>query len=372
MFTTNQITILHIVEALGGGIYSYFTDLSHVIGKDSRVKVVIAYSNKRNEIDPEKVIHDFHPNVELVLLDLQKEISISSDFNGVKQISKLISQINPDVIHLHSSKAGILGKVAIIACKFKKPSYYTPHGYSFLRQDISTLKRCFYKYIEFLFARFSRTKTIACGDTEWKLAVKMNATARLVRNGIRMDQFDSSKQHSDCDALKLGTLGRISFQKDPTTFNAIALQFPKESFLWIGSGNLKHKITATNVEVTGWFVDKSEAVPLLNQLDVYIQTSLWEGLPIAVIEAMAMGLPVIASNIIGNKDLVEHGKTGFLVNTYHEYVEYITMLKDLQTRKSMGAAGRKRALELYDCNKNFIQLVELYLHDLSNIEQQKD
>ncbi|BAO54861.1 glycosyltransferase [Nonlabens marinus] len=371
MISKNKTVVLHVVEALGGGVYSYFTDLSHVLGQDSRIKLVIAYSNKRDEIDPEKVAQDFHANVELVLLDLKKEISLRSDFNGVKQISKLISQVNPDVIHLHSSKAGILGKIAIMVCKFKKPTYYTPHGYSFLRQDISTLKRRFYKNIEFLFARFSRTKTIACGDTEWGLAVKMNASAQLIRNGIRMDQFDSSKQHSNNNSLKLGTLGRISFQKDPTTFNEIALQSRQESFLWIGSGNLKHKITAPNIEVTGWFVDKNEAIPLLKQLDVYIQTSLWEGLPIAVIEAMAMGLPVIASNIIGNKDLVEHGKTGFLVDQNYDYVKFISMLRDLQTRKTMGAAGRKRVLELYDCNKNFKQLVDLYLHDLSSIEKQK-
>jgi glycosyltransferase involved in cell wall biosynthesis len=65
-----------------------------------------------------------------------------------------------------------------------------------------------------------------------------------------------------------------------------------------------------NIKITGWFLDREDALTALNTIDIYIQTSLWEGLPIAVLEAMAMQ-PVLATNNIGNKDVVVHNETGF-------------------------------------------------------------
>jgi len=362
-----KIKVLHVVEALGGGVYSYFTDLSHVMAMDPRVITYVAYSNKRNEIDAQKVDSDLHADTQLILLDMNKEISISADLRGIRQIVDTIKKVEPDIVHLHSSKAGILGKIAVWISNFNGPSYYTPHGYAFLRQDISQSKRFFYKWIEHLFARFSKTVTVACGDTEWSLAVRMKSTARLIRNGIRLEQIKDVKRHLTLERLTLGTLGRISYQKNPSRFNDFARQLPKNKFLWIGSGDLKNQITSPNVEITGWFTQKSDAVPYLKKLDVYVQTSLWEGLPIAVIEAMAMGLPVIASDVIGNKDLVDHGRTGFLISQNSQLHDFVRQLENVDVRDAMGKAARKRVEELYDCEKNFSQLVDLYLCDLSSI-----
>jgi hypothetical protein len=370
MVTHKKIKVLHIIEALGGGVYSYFTDLTHAMGQDERVKLYVAYSDKRDEIDSTKVAEDFHENTNLILLELKKEISPIKDWQGIQKIKEIIQEVGPDVVHLHSSKAGILGKIALFQIGFKKPSYYTPHGYSFLRQDVSRLKKWLYKTIEFLFTRYSNTTTIACGDTELEYAREMSSTARLIRNGIDPEKISFRKEHQSVSKTTIGILGRISYPKNPKRFNHFALKLLDHPFLWIGSGELKNALTSPNIKTTGWFNQKSEAIPYLQHLDIYLQPSLWEGLPIAVIEAMAMGLPVIASNVIGNKDLVEHGKTGFLIETDEDFFKYVHLLEDVELRRSMGEAARIRVQELFNSTKNFKALVDLYLGDLASNNQQ--
>lgn len=358
----NKIRVLQIIEALGGGVYSYFTDLSHVMGKDDRVEIFIAYSNKRKEINPEDVAKDFHPNCTLILLDLEKEINPIKDYNGYLEIKKTIQEVKPAVVHLHSSKAGILGRLALKSFKNIK-SFYTPHGYAFLREDISTSKKTFYRLLEHKFAQYSSTTTIACGDTELNFAQKFEKNPLLIRNGIRIDLISKSLERANDDFFTIGTLGRISYQKNPLMFNLYANASPEINYLWIGDGDLRDKLTSKNIEVTGWFTDRNEALPYLSKLDVYLQVSLWEGLPIAVIEAMAMGLPVIASDVIGNNDLVVHGKTGFLVKSKVEFLNAASILNDKKVREKMGRAGQQRIYEYFDCQKNFSHLVDIYVAD---------
>jgi hypothetical protein len=98
----------------------------------------------------------------------------------------------------------------------------------------------------------------------------------------------------------------------------------------------------------------------LNNIDIYMQTSLWEGLPIAVLEAMAMEKPVIATNIIGNKDIVVHNETGFLFDDISELEAYFEILQSANIRSDFGKKGLERCAEVFDKNKNFSQLVGIY------------
>jgi glycosyltransferase involved in cell wall biosynthesis len=98
----------------------------------------------------------------------------------------------------------------------------------------------------------------------------------------------------------------------------------------------------------------------LAELDVYLQTSLWEGLPIAVLEAMAMKKPVVATNVIGNKDTVVQGKTGFLFDAVEELDAHFKILEDKAERWQMGLNGLERCRAVFDINKNFKGLIDLY------------
>ncbi|RTY76345.1 glycosyltransferase [Flavobacterium sp. LS1R10] len=353
--------VVHIIEALGGGIYTYFEDLTHHFEKEiilQKVQTSILYSANRKEIDPEKVTQLF-ATIPTVKIEMRREINFISDLKALQKLVFELQKIKPDIVHLHSSKAGVLGR---IACGFLNPKpnvFYTPHGYAFLRTDISTMAKKGYWYIEKFFQKFFGGITIACGDSEFEMA-KQLGKAEMIRNGIDISAIENYSQAVDNTKLTIGIAGRITAARNPRQFNAIALQFPEYQFVWIGDGEERDKITAPNIKITGWFIEKKQVYEQINALDIYLQTSLWEGLPIAVLEAMALQKPIIATKINGNKDTVVHKETGFLYQELSELSLYFKILEDSKVRAQFGNNGKTRCKDLFNTTINFTALQKLY------------
>ncbi|QTE21500.1 glycosyltransferase [Polaribacter cellanae] len=358
----NETKVLHIVESFGGGIYTYLKNFTKFIQNDKNIyiKTYIVYSGKRKEIDSLIIDKEFPDKVKMIEIAMEREISLIEDFKSTRKIIKIIKKIRPDVIHLHSSKAGVLGRISNFFIADKIQLFYTPHGYSFVRKDISPIKKKIFYYIEKISGKIFKSTTIACGDSEFKLAKKIN-NSKLVRNGVFIQEKETNVKTPTNNTLLLGTVGRITEARNPRLFNDIALKYPNYNFLWIGGGELKSLLTAPNIKITGWLNEQKEVLKFLETLDIYLQTSLWEGLPIAVLEAMAHKKPVIATNIIGNKDAVLHEKTGYLFNNITEIDKYVLLLKDKLKRAEIGENGFVRCKKYFDNKKNFKQLVSLYL-----------
>lgn len=361
-----KIIVVHVVESLGGGVYSYFCDLTQIFGQDSRVQTTIIYSDKRSEIIPSNVRKEFHENIKLELIDMQEKIDPVSDWKSILKLRQLFKKIKPDVIHLHSSKAGVLGKIASKKIGARVLLYYTAHGYSFLRKDISKFQKFIFYAIEKLMASYNECTTIACGDTEMFYAQKLHRNVKLIRNGVKYEEIVKNKKRKIKKTLTIGILGRISYARNPKFFNDIAIKLPEIQFKWIGDGNLREHINSKNIDITGWFMKRKDGLDNLNAIDIYLQTSLWEGLPIAVLEAMALEKPVIATNVIGNKDIVVDGKTGFLINNITQALNAIEKLKCQKLRNEMGKNGSLRVEKYFNSTKNFQSLINLYLEEYSN------
>ena len=360
------LKVVHIVEALAGGVNTYFKDLSYFFGESeirNDINTTIIYSGKRKEIDPERTRNEFSKGVTLIELNMVRNFSPIQDLKSIIQLRKELKNLNPDIIHLHSSKAGVLGRVAHFLLFKKKVVFYTPHGYAFLRTDISNLSKKIYWTIEKSFQLVFGGKTIACGDTEYEIAKKMGKSC-LVRNGIDIKEVIKSHGNNINNNLTIGIVGRITFARNPKLFNDIALKYPNYNFVWIGDGELNHEITAPNIRITGWMLEQSKVLKELNNIDVYIQTSLWEGLPIAVLEAMALQKPVLATNVIGNKDVVSHNETGFLFNSIDELHPFLEILKNEETRILFGKNALIRCNQLFDKDKNFSSLAIIYKQSL--------
>jgi glycosyltransferase involved in cell wall biosynthesis len=356
------LKVVHVIEALGGGVYTYFKDLSFYFGDDEiieNISTTIIYSGNRKEIDPEKIESEFSKGISLIKIDMVREFSPIQDFKSILNLRKELKKINPDVIHLHSSKAGVLGRIACFLLFENKKIFYTPHGYSFLRTDISNLTKNIYWTIEKRFQQLFGGITIACGDTEYEIAQKIGKSF-LIRNGINIEEVHQHQIKQQNQILTIGIVARITSARNPKLFNTIALRFPNFNFVWIGNGELNSVLTAPNIRITGWLMNRNDALKELNALDIYIQTSLWEGLPIAVLEAMAMKKPVLATNVIGNKDIVVPNKTGFLFDDIDELYHYFELLKEDKTRCLFGDNALERCHALFDKNKNFKDLVTLY------------
>lgn len=364
MSTSKKIRVIHVIEALGGGVYTYFKNLSHYMGKDEvaqQIETFIVYSAKRKEIIPENIIKEFSKNITLIQVDMEREFHLIKDLKATFRLRKLYAQIKPDIIHLHSSKAGVIGRWANFLTFKKTPVFYTPHGYSFLRLDISENKRQFYKFAEKYTQKIFGGTTIACGDTEYEIANRLGK-AKLVRNGIDLPNISNKYISKKNQILTFGIVGRITAQKNPKLFNEIALRYPNFNFIWIGDGELRNEITAKNIEITGWFHNTEDVYNWINKIDVFLQTSLWEGLPLAVLEAMALQKPIVAKNVIGNKDIVKNNVNGFLFDSIDELD---AIFKTVENRHiELGKNSFLNCEQNFDMNKNFKVLTSIYLESV--------
>lgn len=352
--------IVHVTETLVSGVQAYLRNLAAFLNENAPdAEVYIIYSGLREEFDKAGAEKLFKGKAVLIEVPMLRKVAPVRDIKSTIAIYRQLKKINPDVIHLHSSKAGILGRVAAFFYrKKKKKLFYTPHGYAFLRQDVSRASQTFFKLVEKNAQFFLGGTTIACGDTEYEIA-RGFGKAVLVRNGITFNGTATECPPATNQTLTMGIVSRNTPQRVPGLFNAIALHFPDVNFVWIGDGD-KNVLTAPNITITGWLFNQEEVHNHMCRLDVYLHTSLWEGLPYAILEAMAQKKPVIATNVIGNKDAVVHGETGFLFNEPQELEPYIALLKDPAARTEMGLKGYNRCVEEFNNSKSFTQLLGYY------------
>ena len=268
--------------------------------------------------------------------------------------------MKPDVIHLHSSKAGALGRL-FLRNKVSR-MFYTPHGYSFFMEDIAPIKRRLYWAIEKI-CGYSECITIACGEGEWEQSQKVCRRSTYISNGIEMKHIDKvmSEPFQKKMPFTVYTVGRIDYQKNPVMFERIASLLPEIHFCWIGDGDMREELKSPNIEVTGW-KEAEEALRIARQGDVFILPSFWEGLPISLLEAMYMKKPCIVSNVVGNRDIVTDGATGYICETEEQFVEKILYLKNKKGWEVVEQAYHE-ILEHYNDEWMCERYAQLYMDD---------
>lgn len=315
--------LLFIVEAMGGGVFTYIVDLANMLV--NTYDMYIAYALRPQT--PSNYKEQFDKRIHLIKVkNFTRSIDLYKDAKAFCEIRKIAKEVNPDIIHLHSSKAGVLGRWAFSG---KRSSlFYTPHGYSFLMSNYKWAKRIIFKTIEAISAKRD-CMVISCSEGEHQETLKFTQNAMYVNNGINMKELqgliDSIKEEKD-HPFTVFTLGRICYQKNPIVFNKVAEALPNVRFLWIGDGELRNQLTSPNIKVTGW-VERKEALRYLKLADVFILTSLWEGLPISLLEAMYMKKLCVVSDVIGNHDVIHSGKNGYVCDKVGDFVKAIEEAK---------------------------------------------
>lgn len=319
MEKTGRKKVLHIVESFGSGVFSFLVDL--INGTDDEFDITVAYGIREETLDNFKEY--FSNKIRFVpVKNFTRNINLKKDLKALKEIKKIVKEEKPDIVHLHSSKAGVLGRLAVNGNKIKM--FYNPHGFSFLKQDDTKLKRSIYWMIEKFIAIFNRKCTIVgCSNGEYLEAKKLNKNSICINNGVDIDKLNKetanlSNKEIDFNNIKICTVGRIGYQKNPEMFNKIASEFPNIQFTWIGDGDLKDKLTSHNIEITGW-KSRQEVLEILSKQDIFVLTSLWEGLPISLLEAMYMKKICIVSDVIGNRDVISDGENGFIGHSLEEF-----------------------------------------------------
>lgn len=316
--------LLHFVESFGGGVFTYMVDLANQLSEN--YEVVIAHGFR--EQTPTNYTSYFKEGIQFITVqNFTRAIRLGQDLKTIIEMKRIVKEVKPEIIHLHSTKAGVLGRIAFRGRKYRL--FYTPHGYSFLMDDCNQVKKIVYKAIEKV-CGWSRCVTISCSEGEYKESNKLVKRSTFVNNGINIaylkEVLDKHPVVEKNTRLVVFTLGRICYQKNPVLFNVIAEKLPSVTFLWIGDGELRNKLVSPNIIITGW-LSREDALQYSINADIFLLTSIWEGLPISLLEAMYMKKFCVVTDIIGNSDVIHSGVNGYVCRSAEEFVEVIERIQ---------------------------------------------
>lgn len=349
--------VMHVVESFGGGVIQSIAKICHATA--AICDIVIVFSKRPQTPDNYR---DLYPeNVTFTEWNATRSIHPVKDFKSLLALKKIVHQHQPDVMHLHSSKAGALGRLAF-PCSNNMRILYSPRAYGFLQQNLSKPKKQIYYLLEKILGKTCHT-TVACGEAEYQLAKRFAKQTILIKNAVDISYLEKhSKQNNKYKKITIASSGRISEQKNFPLFVEVAKQFLKTDirFLWVGGDAPSDIELPENVTVTGW-VNQDEAINYISQSHIYIQTSLWEGLSLTVLEAMGMGLPVVISDAVGNAEMVNEGEDGYVCASVEDYVKHIKALSaDKAHREALSKNAKAKIEAEYSYKKSKKLWQDLY------------
>lgn len=363
---SKQMHITHVIEPMEHGVFIWVVDMANRLVQDG-YRVSVLHSIRENT--PENWREMFDDRVELIHVQMSRSIDPVMDVKALIGLTKNLKELNPDIIHTHSSKGGFLARLAGFFLRKNDRLLYTSHAihYPLIQEPV---KRKLYKYFEHIGYWLGGT-IVACGKEEYEIIRKdiTNDTGkRLIRisNGIDTSQLAPKDYSISNEKVKIGVVGRISLQKAPWVFADIAAKLNKQrddiEFIWIGGGEEEDvtMLDKAGVQVTG-MLDRKEALELIPSLDIYFQTSAYEGLSLALLEAQASGIPAVVTKIPGNDEVVQHGETGYVGENEEILTEFLVSLIDSKSdRQKLGQYAKKHTEENFSLTAMADQYKEEY------------
>jgi len=301
-----------------------------------------------------------------------------------RQLGGLLRDLRPDIVHTHSSKAGILARRA--AHRAGVPIIvHTIHGMSFNRTQ-SAPTRWLYRMLERRCARYTDA-IIGVADAMCRQAVTSEIASAdrctTIYSGMKTDWYDPARYDRtavrrewgvDEGCIVFGTVARLFRNKGyeqliPAMVEA-ARQVAALRFVWVGDGAQRSEYVTqlerlgirSRVHLTG-LVAPQEVARMLAGMDALVHASQWEGLPRAAVQALLMSKPVISFDIDGAPEVVLPGQTGLLVplnDTFGLGRAIVELAQDADLRGRMGRAGRELCLRRFDHNRMIEDIEALY------------
>ena len=318
-----NILMLSSSSSIGGGTKHMF-----LLGRNLNNNFEIFYaipknSNFQKHLNPTNFI-----NIS------ERKLNLKDIFN----LLKFVKSNSIDIIHAHGKGAGVLARILVL---FKrKPLIYTFHGIHL--QCHKWYIRYIYKMYEYVFGWIDTVKVFV-STSEKNFAKESNIyigkNSKIINNGVenkKIKEFpvlsDTNKNLTNLSKIKVISVCRFVSQKNIKGIINIAYKLPEIKFNIIGNGpewreinDLIQENELKNINLLG---EKQTIFNYLYSSDICLSTSLYEGLPISILEAMSIGLPIVASNVVGNCDTIINGKSGYLYNIddIKEAVYYINKL----------------------------------------------
>ncbi|MBV9081965.1 MAG: glycosyltransferase family 4 protein [Acidobacteriaceae bacterium] len=281
--------------------------------------------------------------------ELVQPIKPFEDIRALLAIRDLIKREAPDIVHAHTSKAGLIARCA--ARLTATPVVFTAHTWSFA-DGIPLIQRLLSIPLERI-AALAGGKIITVSQANTEMALKRSITDPssiiCIWNGVPDVSFRAAPGSRRC--ITLITTARFAKQKDHSLLlRAMAQVSGNWRLLLVGDGPTRTSVEQEAVELgltdkVQFLGDRSDVARLLAEADIFVLPSKWEGLPLSILEAMRAGLPVVATDIGGVAEAVADGVTGYLttlgdVMQLSDRVQKLIALPELITH--MGCLGRQR------------------------------
>lgn len=346
-----QYRILYLItQGILGGAQTHILHLTMHLRRDFDIHVAMGVKGPLWDNLQSGGINVHH------IPSLVRAVSPVKDLKGLNEIRKLLNKVKPELISTHSSKAGVLGRIAARLCGI--PTIFTAHGWAFT-EGIPEMQRRLYIYVERAAARWSG-KIICVSEYDRQLALKhgVGSPEQLItiHNGMPLLPGDYLAKPGRKNPVRLIMVARFSEPKDyQLLLDALSELRVNYNFVvdLVGDGpllpqyrELARKLGLDdNVNFLGARTDVPE---LLAKAQVFLLISKWEGFPRSILEAMRTGLPVIASDVGGAGESVVDGETGFLVPRGDVYIlrdRLATLINQAELRVQMGRKGRDRFLQ---------------------------
>lgn len=334
--------ILMVCEAFGGGVFTYVSQLCNDMVDD--FDVYLAYSLRPQTPKNYKEFLDQRVHlIQVQAWDGKPITNIANDIKAIRELRDIEKQVQPDIIHLHSSIAGGIGRLAF---KGKNNTVlYTPHGYAHILMGPGK-KSKMYKLMEQILGK-KNCITLTCCDSEDEVAKTLCKKTAYIETGVNLKDLGEALDGIEPvknERFTVFTLGRACVQKQPALFNRIAQLVPEARFVWIGNGELENELT--DVEVTGW-KPRKEALAMAKGADAFILCSLGEAIAMSLIENMYIKKLVLVSNTMGNKSVIKDGVNGYVCETAEQYADRIrSAMKEFP--KELPERAYQDVLEIYN------------------------
>jgi glycosyltransferase involved in cell wall biosynthesis len=333
MSPSSGLRVLHVVEATTAGVGRHVLDLSAIMRRLG-VDVTVACPAVRQDARQDTAFVDRlqQAGVPVAIVPMRRSIDPLADLRAYHRLASEIGRGGYGVVHTHSSKAGVLGRLA--ARRAGVPAIvHTPHAYAFLGAA-NRLAFWSYRAVERWLGHHASHAVICVSASERALAqsecIAPPQRLVLIENAIDRSPFvppqngAATKEALGLDPARpvVGFVGRLATQKGleylVEAARLVADQSREACFVLVGEGELEGRLRCLianyrlqdRVLLAGYRPDIGQAMAAL---DIFVLPSLYEGLAYTLLEAMAAGRAVIASDVIGNRDLIRPGETGVLV-----------------------------------------------------------
>lgn len=310
-----------------------------------------------------------------------------NNLKAIKQLKKIIEKEKFDIIHCHTPMGGVVTRIAAIKARKKYGTrvIYTAHGFHFFR-GAPILNWIIYYPIEKLCSRWTDT-LITINSEDYDLAKKKFKKCKDVQLvhgvGLNTERLEKELTHEE----KINKRKELEIKKDDIVFSYVAelnknknqillintikelkKEIPNIKLLLVGKGNLyeeyKKIIIENNLKEDIKLLGRREDInEILSITDIYLASSLREGLPVNIMEAMYKGVPVIAKDNRGHRDLIEDNINGFLVNDINKILDKIKELINNNSIKKRIIKKEKNDINKYTINSVIKEMKKIYEKD---------